>query len=265
MDLNKKTIWITGASSGIGEALALQYAKLGHNLILSARRQTELNKVADVCNSLGATSFVLPIDLSQLDNPERIVKDALAITGKIDILVNNGGISQRGLAVETNMDVVKRIMEINFFGHVALSNALLPHFIKAGGGQFAVLSSLTGKFGYGLRSTYAASKHALHGFFESLAIENFKNNIHVTMICPGRILTNISINAINGDGSNYGQMDDGQKNGIAADMCANIIIKAIDQKKREILIGKKDKLMVYVKRFCPAMFFKIAIRLDPRK
>lgn len=263
MDL--KTIWITGASSGIGEALALQYATQGHNLILSARRQNELERVANSCQTLGGNCYILPLDLANLKNPETLVQEALAFTGSIDIMVNNGGISQRGLAAETSMEVVRKIMEVNFFGQVALSSALLPYFIKAGGGQFAVLSSLTGKFGYGLRSTYAASKHALHGYFESLAVENFKHNIHVTMICPGRILTNISLNAINGDGSNYGKMDDGQKNGIEVTVCAEKIIKAINKKKREILIGKMDLIMVYLKRFLPSLFFKIAVKLDPRK
>ncbi|MFM9944398.1 MAG: SDR family oxidoreductase [Bacteroidia bacterium] len=265
MDLNNKTIWITGASSGIGEALALQYAPLGYNLILSARRKTELEKVAEQCQVLGATCYVLPLDLADIKSPANLVNEAIAFTGKIDVLINNGGVSQRGLAAETSIEVVRKIMEVNFFGHVALSSSLLPHFIKAGGGQFAVLSSLTGKFGYGLRSTYAASKHALHGYFESLAIENFKNNVHVTMICPGRILTNISLNAITANGSAQNAMDDGQRYGIPAEVCANIIIKAIAKKKREILIGKKDKVMVFFKRFWPALFFKIAIKLDPRR
>ena len=235
MDLNTKTIWITGASSGIGEAVAMHYAALGHTIILSARRQTELERVADACQALGGKCYILPLDLANLKHPE------------------------------TSTEVVRKIMEVNFFGQVALSSALVPHFIKAGGGQFAVLSSLTGIFGYGLRSTYAASKHALHGYFESLAIENFKHNIHVTMVCPGRILTNISINAVNGDGTNYGKLDDGQKNGLDAVTCAKKIVRAIDRKKREVLIGKMDLLMVYFKRYVPSLFFKIVVRLDPTK
>lgn len=265
MDLSKKTIWITGASSGIGEAVAMQYATLGHNLILSARRQTELERVANACNALGGKCYILTLDLADLKNPETLVQEALAFTGKIDVLVNNGGITQRSLAADTSTEVVRKIMEVNFFGQVALSSALVPHYIKAGGGQFAVLSSLTGIFGFGLRSTYSASKHALHGYFESLAIENYKHNIHITMVCPGRILTNISINAINGDGSNYGKLDEGQKNGIDAITCAKKIISAVDRKKREVLIGKMDLVMVYLKRFLPYLFFKVVVKLDPTK
>ena len=260
-----KTIWITGASSGIGEALALQYAKHGNTLILSARNKDTLDKVADICISMGAKCYVLPLDLSDLKDASKLVKEAISITGNVDVLINSGGISQRGLAADTKMEVVRKIMEVNFFGQIALSIALLPYFIEAGGGQFAVLSSFTGKFGFGLRSTYAASKHALHGYFESLAIENFKNNVFVTLVCPGRVMTNISLNAITADGSSQGLMDEGIRNGIPVNDCAKIIVKAIENKKREILIGRKDKLMVYFKRFWPALFFKIATKLDPRK
>jgi len=260
-----KTIWITGASSGIGEALALQYAKRGYNLILSSRRQTELEIVATACKAIGGNCFILPFDLSDVKDASAIVKEAIAFSGKIDILLNNGGISQRGLASETKIEVVRKIMEVNFFGQVAISSALLPEFVKAGSGQFVVLSSLTGKFGFGLRSSYAASKHALHGYFESLAIENFKYNVHVTMICPGRILTNISKNAVSADGKLYGKTDEGQKNGISAEECAIQIVNAVDKKKREVLIGKLDKMMVYIKRFFPSLFFKIALKLDPLK
>jgi len=260
-----KTIWITGASSGIGEALALHYAQPGVALILSARRFDELKRVATLCEAKGAKAFILPLDLADISNPKGLVNTAMACTGKIDILINNGGVSQRALAADTSMEVVRKIMEVNFFGQVALSSALLPEFIKAGGGQFAVLSSFTGKFGFAWRSAYAASKHALHGYFESLAIENHAHHVHVTLICPGRIKTNISLHSINADGSVYGKMDEGQLKGMEADACAAIIAKAIARKKREISIGKTDKLLLHIHRFFPALFFKIALKLDPRK
>jgi dehydrogenase/reductase SDR family protein 7B len=169
--MQSKTIWITGASSGIGKQLALQYAALKYSLILSSRRETELAEVASLCEKLDAKCLVLPFDLASIADVDQLVDKALSLTGKIDVLINNGGISQRGLAADTKVEVLRRIMEVNFFGQVQLSQAVLRHFIKAGGGQFAVVSSLTGKFGWGLRSAYAASKHALHGYFESLAIE----------------------------------------------------------------------------------------------
>lgn len=263
--MTKKTIWITGASSGIGKALALEYAAEGHQLILSARRRNELEAVAVLCQQKGAKCYVLDFDLGNIKDANNLVNEALSFTGSIDILINNGGISQRALAVDTDMEVTRKFMEVNFFGQIALSRALLPHFIKAGTGHFVVMSSFTGLFGYGLRSSYAASKHALHGYFESLAIENHANNIVVSMVCPGRILTDISLNALTGDGTKNGTMDEGQAKGVSAERCAQIIIRGVYKRKRLILVGKMDKLMVYIKRFWPGLFFKIAVKLDPTK
>lgn len=263
--MSLQTIWITGASSGIGKALALEYAKAGSHIILSSRRVDELNLVASECGSIGGKCFVLPLDLGNMNNPEVLVKQAISFTGKVDILVNNGGVSQRGLALETDMALVRKIMEINFFGQIALSKALLPEFIKAGGGRFVVISSLTGKFGYGLRSSYAAAKHALHGYFESLEIENYSQNIRVTMVLPGKINTNVSVNAMLADGTSLGKLDDALAKGMPADECARKIIKAIQRNKREVLIGRKEILMVYFKRFIPSIFFKLALKQDPSK
>jgi len=261
--MQTKTIWITGASSGIGKELALQYAALNCSLILSSRRQAELEEVASVCESLGARCLVLPFDLTAIVDAESLVEKALTLTGKIDVLINNGGISQRGLAIDTKLEVLRKIMEVNFFGQVQLSQALLREFIKARGGHFAVVSSLTGKFGWGLRSAYSASKHALHGYFESLAIENFKYKVKITMICPVSITTNISLNALNADGTMKGSMDESHLKGLSASACATQIIEAIKQNKREVLIGKKERFMVQIKRFLPSVFFKKAIKLDP--
>jgi len=263
--MSLQTIWITGASSGIGKALALEYAKAGAQIILSSRRVEELNDVAKQCEVLGGKCYVLPLDLGRMDQPEVLVKQAISFTGKVDILVNSGGISQRGLALETDMKIVRTLMEVNFFGQIALSKALLPEFIKAGGGRFVVISSLTGKFGYGLRSAYAAAKHALHGYFESLEIENYPQNIRVTMVLPGKINTNVSVNAMLSDGTTLGKLDEALANGMPADECARKIIKAVNRNKREVLIGRKEVLMVYFKRFIPSLFFKLALKQDPSK
>jgi dehydrogenase/reductase SDR family protein 7B len=266
MDISSaQTIWITGASSGIGKALALEYAKAGSHIILSSRRVEELNSVAAECETLGGKCYVLPLDLGNMANPEVLVKQAISFNGKVDILVNSGGVSQRGLALETDMALVRKMMEVNFFGQIALSKALLPEFIKAGAGRFVVISSLTGKFGYGLRSSYAAAKHALHGYFESLEIENYAQNIRVTMVLPGKINTNVSVNALLADGTSLGKLDEALANGMPADECARKIIKAIKCNKREVLIGNKEILMVYFKRFLPTVFFKLALKQDPSK
>ncbi len=188
-------------------------------------------------------------------------------------MVNNAGISQRSLVVDTQTTVDRKIMEVNYFGTVNLTKKLLPLMLANGGGKIAVISSITGKFGFPLRSAYAASKHALHGFFETLQLElKPEDNIFITILCPGRIKTNISRNALIYDGSIYGKMDEGQEQGMSADICAQKIVKAISQKKREVYIGgvsqKKrevyiggvDVLMVYFKRYLPALFYWIASR-----
>ncbi|MDX5478155.1 MAG: SDR family NAD(P)-dependent oxidoreductase, partial [Cyclobacteriaceae bacterium] len=193
--MKHQVVWITGASSGIGLALVDKYLQEGHKTIISSRSEEILLELKN--NSERPEDvYVLPFDLSKQDEFEKLCEKAVQAFGKVDLLINNGGISQRSLAIETKLDVDKKLMEVNFFGTVALSKALLPYFIANGKGHFAIVSSLVGKFGTPYRSAYAASKHALHGFFESLRAELYQNHISVTLICPGFIRTNVSINAL---------------------------------------------------------------------
>lgn len=260
-----KVVWITGASSGIGEALAYQFAQKGATLILSARRVTELERVKATCGEDKADRIhIVPLDLTQTEGVEALANEWVKKLGHIDVLINNGGISQRSLAVETPMSVDRRIMEVNYFGQVALTKAVLPHMIKQQSGHIAAISSLTGKFGFPLRSAYAASKHALHGYFETVLLENHANGIGVTVVNPGRIKTAISINALGKDGEATGVMDPGQAKGLPADVCAARIIRAIQRNRPDVTIGKADVLMVYFKRYIPGLFRAIAKRIDPR-
>ena len=262
MNFTNKVVWITGASSGIGEALAIELAKQGAKLILSARNKDKLEIVKNNCDN-NESIKILPLDLENYVTLKTKVEDAINWFGKVDVLVNNGGISQRSLASETSIDVDKRIMDINYLGTVALTKALLPHFIKNKTGQFVVTTSIVGKIGTPLRSSYAASKHALHGFFDSLRAENHKHNIAVTIICPGFVTTNVSINALTGDGSPQNTMDIATKNGIKPDRFACIMAKAIYNKKEEVYIaGAKEKLGVYVKRFFPKLLSKMIRKLS---
>jgi len=260
-----KVIWVTGASSGIGEALAYELASLGAILVLSARREEALERVASACQQrFNTTSFVFPLDLTQSESFAPIVDAVMEKTGRIDILVNNGGISQRSWVQETAFTVDRKIMEVNFFGQVALTKRVLPHMIRQGGGQIAVLSSLTGKFGFPMRSAYAASKHALHGFFETVGLELKHKNIRVTIVCPGRIQTQISVNAVTKDGSKHGKMDPGQLEGMPADKCARIIVQALKAGKREVIIGSaKERFAVFAKRFLPGLFFNRVAKESP--
>lgn len=254
--MSKTVIWITGASSGIGEAAAKKFSKEGFQVIISARKTQELDRVKSECSN-PTEVMVLPLDLIEIDTFEEKVKQAIAHFGKVDILLHNGGISQRSLIRETPLEVDRKLMEVNFFGTIALTKAILPHFISNRSGHFAVISSLVGKFGSPFRSSYAASKHALHGFFDTLRAEHFQENITVTMICPGFIRTNVSMNALTADGSSLGKMDEAQEKGMSPEACAAEIFSAITRKKEEVNIGGKETMAIYVKRFFPGIFSKI--------
>lgn len=253
MNFTNKVVWITGASSGIGKALAIELSKLDAKLILSARNEEKLIAVKQECENSEMIK-ILRLDLEDYSNFDDKVREAINWFGRIDILVNNGGISQRSLVSETTIEVDKRIMNINYLGTVALTKALLPHFIKNKSGQFVVTTSIVGKIGTPLRSSYAASKHALHGFYDSLRAENHKNNIAVTLVCPGFVNTNVSLNALTGDGTAQNKMDAATQNGIEPSRFAKLMAKAIYAKKEEAYIaGAKEKLGIYAKRFFPKL------------
>lgn len=257
----QKRIWITGASSGIGEALAYACAEYGAQLILSARKENELQRVASESKKLGAGNvLILPLDLARHDTLPEIVNTVLRQVGKIDILINCGGVSQRGKALDTPLEVDKRLMDVNFFGTVALTKAILPSMLTHQLGHIVTVTSLTGKFGSPLRSAYAASKHALHGFFDSLRAELGDTPIQITLACPGFVRTNVSINALTGSGKAQGTMDEATGKGLAPAVAARQILRAIRNGKEEIWFGGKEVLGVYLKRLFPAYFSKIIKR-----
>lgn len=260
---SSRTIWITGASSGIGEALATQWANPGTFLILSGRNKEQLERVSGICSQLGAEVHILPFDLTNTTEITNAVNQVKSMVKKIDILVNNGGITQRSLIIDTSPEVSRKIMETDFWSHAELSRQLLPFMVKTGGCKIVVISSLSGLFGFPQRSAYCAAKHALHGFFETLRLEHFRDNISVTMVCPGRIKTNISYHALTATGKEHGKMDKGQEEGVTAEKCAAKIIQAVNKNKKQVIIGKKDIIMPYLKRFAPWLFYAIAKRIDP--
>jgi len=254
--MKDKVVWITGASSGIGEALVYEYNKLGALLIISARNREELFRVKANCKNQ-INVHVLSFDLADTDTLNEKAANAIRIFGKIDILINSGGISQRSLALATDLATEQRLMNVNFWGTVILSKAVLPIMIANGSGSIVCVSSLVGKFGTRFRSAYAASKHALHGYFDSLRIEIDDPSIHIMLACPGFIKTNVTINAVTADGSKQGTMDDAQANGMEPKDCAQQIIKAIQAKKEEVYIGGNETRGVLLKRFFPKLFSKI--------
>ena len=254
MGFKNKTVWVTGASSGIGKALAVQFSELGANVVLSSRKESDLREVEKLCKG---DTFVLPLDLSIPDNFSELVNRVSEQYEHIDLLINNGGISQRSLASETTLEVDRKLMEVNYFGTVGLTKAILPVMQKQKSGHIITVSSLSGKFGFFLRSAYSAAKFAQVGFFESLRLEEEKNNILISMVFPGFVRTNISQNALSGDGKKHGELDNNQEKGISPEKCAQDIINGILDEKHEIYTGGKEILMVKIKRFLPQLFYKI--------
>lgn len=258
VNLAGKVVWITGASSGIGEALAKAFWKEGSHLVLSARRVSELERVKQVLPASGnQRAIILPLDMSDTRQCVTLVDRVMNEFGRIDILVNNAGVSQRSFTIDTPLDIDRKIMEVNFFGTVALTKAILPLMVGQKSGLIIVISSISGKFGFYLRSAYSASKHALHGFFESLRMEVFKDNVKVLMVCPGKIRTTLSLNALKGDGKAHSLMDKSMDQGMSPELCAARIIKAVKADEEEIFVGGKEIRAVWIKRFFPRLFSRI--------
>jgi dehydrogenase/reductase SDR family member 7B len=251
MTFEKKRVWITGASSGIGEALAVAFHQAGARLTLSARREDELQRVQAACGGAPNTQ-VLPMDMSRADELLGKVEVGLELFGGVDILVLNAGISQRALARDTDESVYRRLMEVNFFGPEAMTRAVLPAMLAQKSGHIVVISSVAGKFGVPLRTGYSATKFALHGFYEALRAEEQRNGIDVTLVCPGWIRTKISVSALKGDGAAHAQLDPQLASGMPAEECARQILRGVARKKNEIVVAAaREKLVVLLKRLTP--------------
>jgi dehydrogenase/reductase SDR family member 7B len=258
-----KTIWITGASSGIGEALVKAFANKNANIILSARNRDALEKIMSSLAYPKEKYLILPFDLKTDFDVSAYVNTILKTFGTIDLLINNGGQSQRSESLSTDETLEHELMQINYFAQVKLAKAVLPVMIKNKSGQIVIISSIAGKFGFYLRSTYSAAKHALHGYFESLRLENEKFGIKILIVCPGKIKTNISLNALTENGQSHNKMDESHIGAMSAEDCAHKIIQGILKNKEEILIGKKEIMSVYLKRFFPRWLGKILRKQNP--
>lgn len=252
-----KVVWITGASSGIGEALVQEFAGLGAIIIISSNDLSGLERVKESCDGKSGKIVCAPFDLSDTSGIEKLVEEQINTTGRIDYLLNIGGISQRSKVNETPLWLDRKIFEINYFGTIALTKAVLPYMINQKSGHILATSSISGRFGFPLRSAYSASKQALHGFFETLFLENKKNNIRTSVIIPGRVRTNISLHALDGEGKEFGKMDGVLAKGLTPEKAARIIIRGITSNRREILVGRSELIMLYIRRIWPWLFFRI--------
>ena len=256
-----QTVWITGASSGIGEALALRFAREGACLVLSARRQDELERVAGRCREAGLPAdqiLVLPLDVTDWSALPGAVQSVLDSFGAVDLLVNNAGVSQRSLCKDTEMAVYQKLMDVDVMGQIALTKAVLPHMLERGVGHMAVTASVAGKVGVPMRTGYCAAKHAVMGFFDALRAEVESQGVAVSTIVPGFIRTDISRNALAGDGSAFGQLDDNIAGGMDVTECAEVVFKGLKARKREIPVGKgKEMAALWIKRLSPEALFRI--------
>ncbi|MDF2178706.1 SDR family oxidoreductase [Aliiglaciecola sp. CAU 1673] len=263
MQLSGKRIWLTGASMGIGEALAQALADAGASLILSAR---SLDKLQSLKASLphAERHTVVQLDLADADSLAAVVADTLGNEPGLDVLINNGGISQRGLARETDLSVQRQVMEVNYFGTIALTQAILPHLLSRQG-MVVNIASVAGKVGGQSMSGYSASKHALIGYMDCLRAEETVNGLKVLNVCPGFVQTNISVNALTEHGDTFGKVARSIAEGITPQECANAILKAMEKEKYEVVIGKGlSGWAPTIKRWLPNLFFRITANKNIR-
>ncbi len=251
------TIWITGASSGIGEALAVEFAKRGARIILSGRNSKKLEAVKKQCKQ-SKKHIVVPFDISDANQATEAYQTVKALAGKIDWLINNAGVSQRSLIMETTEEVERQLMEIDYFAQTRLTRLVLPDMIAQSGGKVVMISSIAGLLGSQYRGAYGAAKAAIHMWANSLRAELHDQGIEVATVFPGFIQTNVSINALTGDGTAQGTMDDATNQGLTATAFAKQVSKALMKGEEYIIIGgQKEKLAMMVNRLSPPKLYKM--------
>jgi dehydrogenase/reductase SDR family member 7B len=247
-----KVVWITGASSGIGEALAVAWSREGARLVLSSRNAAELERVRAACEA-PERHVVLPLDLTKFETIQPAAEKVLRDLGRVDVVVHSGGASQRSLVAETDLATDRALMDLNYFGTVALTKAVLPSMLARRSGHIVPISSVVGYVSTPLRSAYSASKHALHGFFDSLRAEVAKDGIDITIVCPGYIRTKVSENALRGDGSRYGKIDPTHVNAMKPEDAAPRIIDGVAKRKAEVRVGGKETKAILLQRLFPRL------------
>jgi dehydrogenase/reductase SDR family protein 7B len=258
MNYKGKTVWITGASSGIGAALARLFAREGARVIISSHEAEELEGVRRDLEPVSRDVHSVVFNLGYPEEVKAAAMQVLEQFGRIDVLMNNGGISTRAEALETPLEIDRRVMEIDYFSGVILAKAVLPGMIANGYGHIGVTSSLSGKHGWPLRSAYAAAKFALFGFYESLLMENRSKGIRVTLFSPSRVRTNISLHALEKDGREHGKMDPRQLKGVTPEKCARIMIRAMKKNRTDVLIGGWELISVRVHGLSRRLFYRLA-------
>ena len=253
----KKVVVITGSSSGIGEALAFEYAAKGVNLVLAARNISKLTELGNTLRKSGVEVLEVETDVSRQDDCKRLIEQAVSRFGGIDILINNAGISMRALFSETNLDVMRQLMEVNFWGTVYCTKYALP-FLLASKGSVVGVISIAGFIGLPGRSGYSASKYAIKGFLDTLRIENLKTGLHVLVAAPGFTASNIRNVALTADGSLQGESPREEVNMMTAAKVALCIRKAVDKRKRMLILTfVEGKFTIFISKFFPSLLDKL--------
>jgi short-subunit dehydrogenase len=264
MRFSGQTVWITGASSGIGRALAEGFAREGASLLLSGRNEEALAETAALCGG----AAILAFDVTDVAALPEVVAEAVGTVGAVDILVNNAGIAQRSLALDTDLEVYRRLMEVDFFAPVALTNLVLPHMVARRRGAIVNNASVAGKFGSPTRAGYCAAKHALIGWSDALRAEIAQYGIAVHVLTAGFVQTSLGARAITADGTPAGPgQSDGEAKGLAVAEAAAMVLAGIAKGKREIIVGKPDAtemVLLELKRSNPEQLFDLMVGLAPR-
>jgi NADP-dependent 3-hydroxy acid dehydrogenase YdfG len=255
-----QVIWITGASSGIGESLARSFAARGAAVVLSARRETELQRVRQQLLEEGVGAervMVLPLDVTDYDAMPAAVQRVEDSFARIDMLINNAGISQRSFCVDTDMDVYRTLFEVDVLGQIALTKQVLPVMITQGSGRLVVTSSIAGKVGAPQRTGYCAAKHAVMGFFDALRTEVAHQGVRVSTVVPGFIATSIARNALTGSGAAKDSAEADIDEGMDADRCAEVVVEALARGEEEIPVGEGPIMgLLDLKRDDPQQLFR---------
>ena len=260
LDLKGKNAIITGGGTGIGRSIAIHLAKEGCNLILTGLGIDDLNNVKTECEALGVKAWATETQLDDYRSIDQFHDYVMGLDIGIDLFVLNAGISQREKALDTDFSVDEKILKIDFLGGVYLVKKFGDMIKSADHVQFSVTTSLSGLFGFPLRSAYCAAKHALFGFYESLELEY--PNINVTFLIPGRINTQISKSALMGDGTAHAKMDQGQANGLDVDKCGAIAVRAIKRQKHRKLIGRSELLMAHIHKYCLPLYYRLSRKIS---
>ena len=260
LNLKNKTALITGGGTGIGRSIALHLAQEGCNLVLTGLGISDLEAAKAECEKYGVKAYATETQLDDYASIDRLYDFVVSNGLSIDIFVLNAGISQREKAFDTDISVDEKILKIDFLSGVYLVKKFKEMIMAKEHVQFSVTTSLSGLFGFPLRSAYCAAKHALFGFYESLELEY--DNIGVTFLIPGRINTQISKSALHGDGTAHAKMDAGQANGLDVNKCGKIAVRAIKRQKHRKLIGKKELLMAYIHKYCLPLYYKLSRKIS---